>query len=262
MAKSIWSGAISFGLVSVPVKMFIAVRSHKISFNQLNKNTGARIQQKRVDASTGEEVPYENIVAGYDLGSSNYVLIEPEELDSLAPIASRTINIDGFVDEAEINPIYYDNTYYLSPDEVGAKPYKMLQQTLDRTGKAAIGTFIMRGRQHIVAIRSMGDRLAMSTLHWGDEVSAPDEIPVKDVEVSDKELNLAEALVDNLSKSFDITEYQDEFTSAVMELIHAKAEGRDAPVINERDVEPISDLLSALAASVEASNQAKANTAV
>src|SRR5919199_47420 len=176
MPRSIWSGAISFGLVNVPVKLFSAVNRKTVRFNQLNKETGNRIQQKRVDPETGEEVSYEQIVKGYELTKDRYVVITPEELDALDPEKSRTIDIEDFVDLEEIDPIYYDHPYYLVPDKGAEKAYGLLMNAMRESEKVAIARVVLRSKEQLVAIRPAGDLLMMETMIFADEVVDPEEL--------------------------------------------------------------------------------------
>src|ERR671917_584388 len=216
MPRSIWSGAISFGLVTVPVKMYSAVSRKNVRFHQLNKETGVRIQQKRVDPTTGEEVPYEDIVKGYELTPDRYVVIEPGELEALDPKKTKSIEIEDFVALEEIDPIYYDHPYYLAPGTGGAKPYKLLLDAMRDTGRVAIATVVIRSKQQLVAVRPMGgDVLGMATMVFPDEIvdsSAIDELEaLADVEINRRELAIAKQLVDSLAAPFDPHAYRDTY---------------------------------------------------
>src|ERR671917_1154579 len=185
MPRSIWSGAISFGLVTVPVKMYSAVSRKTVRFHQLNKETGVRIQQKRVDPTTGDEVPYEDIVKGYELTPDRYVVIEPGELEALDPKKTKAIEIEDFVALDEIDPIYYDHPYYLAPGAGGAKPYRLLLEAMRDTGRVAVANVVIRSKQQLVAVRPMsnGDVLGMATMVFPDEITDPstlDDIPSAD----------------------------------------------------------------------------------
>src|SRR3978361_761431 len=199
MPRSIWTGAISFGLVTVPVKLYSAVSRKTVRFHQLNGKTGVRIQQKRVDPSTGDEVPYEDIVKGYELTPDRYVLIEPGELEALDPKKTKSIEIEDFVALDEIDPIYYDHPYYLAPGPGGAKPYKLLLEAMRDTGRVAIAKVVIRSKQQLVAVRPMGgDMLGMATMVFPDEIVDPSTIEelaaVGDVQVNERELAIAKQL--------------------------------------------------------------------
>src|ERR687884_986887 len=193
MARSIWSGAISFGLVNVPVKLYSAVSRKTVRFHQLNAETGNRIQQKRVDPQTGEEVPYDQIVKGFELTRDRYVVINPDELDALDPEKSRTIDIEDFVDLADIDPVYYDHPYYLIPDKGATKAYGLLLGAMQESGKVAIARVVLRSKEQLVAIRpAPGDVLMMETMVFADEVVPPDSIEdlpeESEAKTSDREL--------------------------------------------------------------------------
>src|SRR5579859_6281956 len=255
MARAIWSGAISFGLVNVPVKLYTATSPKTVRFHQLSAKTGARIKQKRVDASTGEEVAFEDIVKGYELSPDRYVLIEPEELDALDPKATKTIDIEEFVDLAEIDPIYYDHSYYLAPTTGGAKAYRLLLDAMREAGKVAIGRVVIRSKQQLCALRPAGDVMALATMLFGDEVLPPDRIDeldaVGEAEASQRELTMAQQLIDSLSAEFDPSKFKDDYRERVLDLIERKAAGEEIAVAPEaEDTSPAPDLMAALEASL------------
>jgi DNA end-binding protein Ku len=255
MPRAIWSGAISFGLVNVPVKLFSATSPKNVRFNQLNAKTGARIKQKRVDASTGEEVAYEDIVKGYELAPERYVLIEPEELDALDPKATHTIDVEAFVNQDEIDPIFYDSSYYLAPATGGARPYRLLLEALAAENKVAIARVVLRSKQQLCALRAAGDVIALSTMLWGDEVNSPDSLDgLEGAEpASDKELKMARQLIGMQSASFDPADYKDEYRERVLALIEQKANGEEiTPPPAEEAAKPAPDLMAALEASLAA----------
>jgi DNA end-binding protein Ku len=258
MPRSIWTGAISFGLVTVPVKLYSAVNRKTVRFNQLNAKTGSRIQQKRVDASTGEEVEYDDIVKGYELATDRYVVIEPGELESVEPKKTKTIDIEDFVDLDQIDPIYYDHPYYLAPGPGGAKPYRLLLEAMEATGKVAIAKVVIRSRESLVAVRPVGDVLEMATMLFSDEVLDPkqlDDVPKPDdVETKPRELTIAKQLVESLAGDFDPSKYRDTYRDAVMEMIERKASGEEISVAPEADGddEAVPDLMAALKASLDA----------
>jgi DNA end-binding protein Ku len=257
MARSIWSGAISFGLVNVPIKLYSAVSRKTVRFNQLNAETGNRIQQKRVDPETGEEVPYEQIVKGFELTKDRYVVITPDELDALDPERTRTIQIEDFVDQVDIDPIYYDHPYYLVPDKGAAKAYGLLLGAMEQAGKVAIARVVLRSKEHLVAIRPAGELLMMETMIFSDEVVPHDELEdlpdAKELKASDRELKMAQQLIDSLSSSFEPERYHDEYREKVLDLIERKAEGQEIAVQPEAP-EPakVPDLMAALEASLAA----------
>jgi DNA end-binding protein Ku len=258
MARSIWTGALSFGLVTVPVKLYSAVNRKTVRFHQLNGRTGVRIQQKRVDPTTGEEVPYDDIVKGYELSPDRYVIVEPDELDALDPKKTKTIDIEDFVSLDEIDPIFYDHPYYLAPAPGGAKPYRLLLDAMRETGKVAIARVVIRSKEQLVAVRPMGDVLAMETMVFPDEVLDPsrlDDLPDPDeVQTSERELDIAKQLVESLAASFEPEKYRDTYRDEVLALIERKAQGDEIAVQPEREeaAAPVPDLMSALKASLDA----------
>lgn len=258
MARAIWSGAISFGLVNVPVKLYSATSPKTVRFHQLSAKTGARIKQKRVDASTGEEVAFEDLVKGYELAPDRYVVIEPEELDALDPKTTHTIDIEEFVDLGEIDPIYYDNSYFIAPSAGGAKPYRLLLEAMRESGRVGIGRVVLRSKQQLCALRPTGDVLMLSTMLFGDEVNSPDRLDeldaIRETETSPRELKMAEQLIDSLSGEFDPTHYRDDYRDQVLALIERKAAGEEitpAPAAPEAP-SAAPDLMAALEASLAA----------
>ncbi|MGB9184534.1 MAG: Ku protein [Solirubrobacteraceae bacterium] len=255
MARAIWTGAISFGLVNVPVKLYSATSPKTVRFHQLSSKTGTRVRQKRVDPSTGDEVAYEDLVKGYELSPDRYVLIEPEELDALDPKATKTIDIEEFVDLADIDPIYYDHSYYLAPTTGGAKAYQLLLEAMREAGKVAIGRVVIRSKQQLCALRPTNGVMTMSTMLFGDEVLSPDRIDeldaVGEAEASKRELTMAQQLIDSLSAEFDPSKYHDEYRERVLDLIERKAAGEEIAVQPQAEEEaPAPDLMAALEASL------------
>ncbi len=257
MPRAIWSGAISFGLVNVPVKLYSATSPKTVRFHQLSSKTGVRIKQKRVDPSTDEEVSYEDIVKGYEITPDTYVLIEPDELEALDPKATKTIDIEEFVDLAEIDPIYYDHNYYLAPTAGGAKAYRLLLDAMREAGKVGVGRVVLRSKQQLCALRPTGDVLTLTTMLFGDEVLSPDRLDELDAasesEASKRELAMAQQLIDSLSTEFDPSRYHDEYRERVLELIERKAAGEEITVQPQAE-EPAAapDLMAALEASLAA----------
>jgi DNA end-binding protein Ku len=257
MARSIWSGAISFGLVNVPIKLYSAVSRKTVRFNQLNSETGNRIQQKRVDPDSGEEVPFDQIVKGFELTKDRYVVITPDELDALDPERSRTIQIEDFVDQADIDPIYYDHPYYLVPDKGAAKAYGLLLNAMEASDKVAIARVVIRSKEALVAIRPAGELLMMETMIFHDEVVPHDDLDdlpdSTDLKVSDREVKMAQQLIDSLSSEFEPEKYRDEYRDKVLDLIERKASGEDIVVQPEAPAPAkVPDLMAALEASLAA----------
>jgi DNA end-binding protein Ku len=259
--RAIWSGALSFGLVNVPVKLYSATRSKDVRFNQLHAKDGARIRQKRVSSANGEEVPLEEIVKGYEISPDTYVTITAEELDAIAPKASRLIEIEEFVDLDDIDPLFYENSYYLVPDKTGGKAYALLLAAMTSENKVAIGRVVLRSKEYLTAVRPLGDALAMSTMRFADEIVPRDSLeglPGKDVEAGAKEVAMARQLIESLSTAFEPDKYQDTYREAVLEMIQQKAEGREIVVEPESPAPAKSvDLMAALEASLAAAKQRK-----
>jgi DNA end-binding protein Ku len=263
MPRAIWSGSISFGLVNIPIKLYAAVSRKTVHFNQLDSRTGARVKHKKVSAADGEEVPTEAIVKGYELASGEYVTVGDDELASLDPEASRAIDIEEFVDQADIDPIFYDSAYLVAPDKATLKPYALLAQAMEESGKVAIARFVMRSKQYLCAVRPQDGKLLLSTMVYADELNDAGEIPeladVEDVEVSTKELDMARQLIASLSADFDAARFEDTYRTQVLDLIERKAAGQTEiiapPVAMEED--KVVDLMAALEASVKSAKQAR-----
>jgi DNA end-binding protein Ku len=259
MARSMWMGTLNFGLVSMPVKLYSAVTSKSVHFNQLHVADNARIQQKRVCSADGEEVPFEEIVKGYELAPERYVVIEDSELAALSPEATRTIEIQDFVEIEEIDRIYFDQPYYVVPHRGGGRSYKLLLEAMRETGKVAIARVVLRSRERLVAVHPHGDVLMMTTLNYADEINPTSELRELGSEeasssaVGERELDVARRLVQSLAEPFDISRYKDTYREAVLDLIDRKASGEEIVVEPRPDVEALQspDLMSALQASLE-----------
>ena len=256
MARSIWGGAISFGLVNVPVKLFTAVRKKDVRFNQLHEKDGGRIQMKRVCSLDGEEVPYEEVAKGYEIASGSYVMIDPDELDGLDPEATHTIDIEDFVELDQIDPLYFDSTYYVVPDERGVKAYRLLLEAMGEAGKVGIARVVMRTKQYLVAVRPVGDALVMSTMNFADEVvpqTELDGLPTEAADASERELRMANQLIESLTTDFDPEQYRDTYREQVLDLIERKAGGQELVAVStEERPTPVVDLMAALEASLQA----------
>jgi DNA end-binding protein Ku len=263
MPRAIWSGSVSFGLVNVPIKLVSATSPKDVHFNQLHDADGGRINQKRVCSVDGEEVDYSHIVKGYDLGGGRYVVIEPEELRSIDPEASRSIDIEEFVDLVDIDPIFFDHSYYLVPEDRAVKPYALLVGAMADTGKVALGRFVLRTKQYLAALRPKDGVLVLSTMLFADEVIATGDLDVPTTDKTkpaDRELAMAKQLIESLSAPFDPTKYQDDYRQKVLDLIERKAEGQviaEAP--EPAAAAPVVDLMAALEASLTAARAAKAD---
>ena len=260
MARAIWSGAINFGLVSVPVKIFTAVKPKGIAFHQVDEKTGARIRYKRVSEKTGREVPYEKIAKGYEIGDDKYVVIEPKELEELTPEATHTIDIEDFVELEQIDPIYYEHTYFLAPDTGGDKAYTLLLKAMKDSQKVAIGRVVIRTKEYLAAIRPYERALALETMFFPDEIVSVDDIRgvPKQQRPADREMKMAKQLIDSLSTDFDPDKYHDEYRKRVEGLIKKKAKGQTITIHEEAKETPkVVDLIEALKASVEQSGGSK-----
>ena len=261
-ARSIWTGTITVGLLTIPVKLYSAVRPKGIAFNQLDVETKSRIRYQKVSESTGEIVPTEHIVKGYDLGDENWVVITDDDLAPLAPAKSKEIGVDAFVAADDIPAVMYDAGYIVGPGKAAAKPYALLARALADTERVGIGKFVMRQKEYLCAVRSDGARLTLSTLVFPDEVVDPAEdedleVVRAGIDISDRELAMAHTLVEALSDPFEPANFADTYRASVMELIEAKAEGRTLAVESPPASGQVVDLAAALEASVEAAKASR-----
>jgi DNA end-binding protein Ku len=257
MPRSIWTGAISFGLVNVPVKLYSAVSPKNVRFHQLHAEDGGRVRQKRVCSLDGEEIPYDEIVKGYEIGPDRYVIIEPAELEALEVQGTRTIDIEDFVALDDIDPIFFDHPYYLAPNTGAAKSYKLLLEAMRASGRVAIARVVLRTKQYLCALRATEDGvLTLSTMNYGDEVIAPDSLDELDaaaeVEANDRELAMAQQLIDSLSSDWEPSKYRDDYRERVLELIERKAAGEEIAVQPTEEPTPVPDLMAALEQSLAA----------
>ncbi len=258
MARAIWSGSISFGLLNVPVKLYSAVSKKSVSFRELRESDGSRVRHKRVAEADGEEVEYGDIVKGYEIAPEQYVVITKDELDELDPKKTRAIEISDFVDLDEIDPIYFDHPYYLGPDKGAERAYALLVKAMADSKKVAIARFVLRNRESLAALRPMGDVMTMATMRFADEVVPPNEITelfADDVEPpKKKELDMAKALIDSLADDFDADSYRDEYREELLALIERKAKGES--IVSAPSDEPTPtkapDLMAALEESLAA----------
>jgi DNA end-binding protein Ku len=255
MARAVWSGSISFGLVNVPVKAYTAVRDHEVSFHQLEKDTGSRIRYRKVSEKTGEEVDADDIELGYEIRKGEYVTFEKGEIDDLRPESTRAIDVSDFVPLEDIDPIYYERTYWLGPgDDSAAKAYQLLLAAMEDRQRVGIGTVVMRNKQYLTAIRPLDGVLAMSTMRFADEVvpqSDVDELPSRRSKPDAKAVKLATQIVDSLATDWDPEKYEDTYTKELRTLIKRKDKGED--LVIEEKAEPrakVLDLMEALEASV------------
>jgi DNA end-binding protein Ku len=269
VARSIWSGSISFGLVNIPVKLFSAVKDKDVHFHMLHRVDGARVQQKLVCPADGKEVPRNEVVKGYEFAPDRYVTVQSEELEGLAPKASRTIEIQDFVNLVEIDPTYYDRPYYLAPDKHSEKAYHLLVEAMARSQKVALARFVMREKEYLAALRPDGSSgiLLLETMRFADEIT-----PVREIEseaeidgggpkVSDRELSVAQQLIDSLTSEFEPEKYRDDYRDRVLTLLDQKVKGEEV-VLPPAPEEPsrVIDLVSALEASLAEAKQRKKET--
>jgi DNA end-binding protein Ku len=255
MARAIWTGAITFGLVTVPVRLYTATSSHKPTFHQFKRGTGQRIRNRRVTENTGEEVTYDNVVKGADIGDGRHVIVTPEELEAIEPGRSRALEIEDFVDLRDIDPVVWDTTYYLGPDGDAAEgPYELLRRAMVSTGKVAIGRFVMRDRQYLATIRPIGEVLGLSTMYFADEVRGVDVVDRVPVDRAPDALHLeiAQQLIQFMSTEWDHSRYRDTYQERVDALIERKSRGE--MVMTEQAPRPMdkaAGLLDALRRSIE-----------
>jgi DNA end-binding protein Ku len=259
MARAIWSGAISFGLVAVPVKLFPATEQKDIRFHQFKEGTQQRIRNKRVSEETGREVDYQDIVKGYEVEKGKFVIVTPEELEGVAPEKSRTIEIEDFVPLDEIDPIYFEKTYYLAPeDEAGAKKaYALLLEAMKKEGQVAIGRFVMRTKEYLAALRPMDGILTLETMYFPDEIrdaSEVENVPVR-TKAGEREVKMARELIGSLATSWDPKRYHDQYRERVLKLIRDKAKGKEVVLPEAPGPSKVADLMEALRQSIEATKK-------
>ena len=255
MARPIWTGSISFGMVNIPVKLFSAVSHKEVRFHMVHDADGARIKQKRICSQDGKEVPYEHIAKGYQVSPEQVIVIDPEELERLDPKATRAIDIESFADLAEIDPIYFESSYHLVPDRGANKAYGLLTKALKDTNRVGIARFVLRAKQYLCAVRAVDNGLMLSTMLYADEIvpqSSLDGIPEKQETPREQELKMAEQLVQSLSTRFEPEKYHDEYREKVLDLIKRKARGERITLPRvTREPSKVVNLLDALKASLE-----------
>jgi DNA end-binding protein Ku len=258
MARAIWSGSISFGLLNVPVKLYSAVARRNIALREIRESDSARIKHRRVAEGTDEEVPYDEIIKAYEITPGQYVPLSKDEMSAMAPEKDRAIDVVDFVDLDEIDPIYFDSPYYLGPADGAEKAYSLLAKAMEASGKVAIARFVFRNKEHLAAIRTSGNVLTLTTMRFADEVVAASELeevlPDKAPAVAKKEQEMAEQLIESLSTDFDPTAYRDEYREQLLGLIERKAEGKEI-VASEGEAPQATkapDLMAALEESIAA----------
>jgi DNA end-binding protein Ku len=249
MPRAIWSGAISFGLVNIPVRLFTAVSSKEIHFHMLHGADGGRIELKRFCAAEGREIPYDQIVKGYELSPNRWVTITSEELEAIDPEATHTVDIQAFVNASEIDPVYYETTYHVAPDKGAAKAYTLLLEAMRRAGKVALARVVLRTRERLCSVRPHGDGLALTLLNHADEIVSQESVglPAR-AESSDRELTMAGQLIESLAAPFDPARLPDTYRERVLELVRRKSEGEElvsAPAAHPAEIVNLADALAA-----------------
>ena len=256
MPRTMWKGAISFGLVSIPIKVFPATEEKGLSFNQLHDEDHGRIKYQRVCAKCGEIVPFEHIVKGYEYEKDKYVVLTDEELDSVPVESSRAIDILQFVDREEIDPVYYKKSYYLIPEETGIKAYKLLREALSEDGRVGVAKVSFRDKEHLSALRFKDDVLVLETMYWPDEIRAADFPELeKDAKLRPQEVQMARTLIDNLTEDWHPEQYRDEYREALLDIVEKKVAGEEIEFIEAPEPTRVVDLMEALKASVEAAKK-------
>jgi DNA end-binding protein Ku len=268
VARAIWSGSISFGLLNVPVKLYSAVSKQTVRFRELREDDGARVRHKRVAESDGEEVPYEKIVKGYEYAPDQYVVLGRDELAELDPQKTRAIEIQDFVDLDDIDPIYFEQPYYLGPDKGAERAYALLVQAMNEARKVAIARFVLRNKEHLAAIRPMGDVLTLTTMRFHDEVSSPQDLDgevfeeAKPKKPEKRELEMAKQLIESLTSDFKPDRYRDEYREELLDLLERKAAGKEVVSAPTEEPKPTKapDLMAALEESLAAVRGEEAET--
>jgi DNA end-binding protein Ku len=252
MPRSIWNGTITLGLIAVPIKVHSATESHTIHFHQVHAEDGARIKQKRICSKEGKEIPYEEVAMGYELRGGAFVPLDKEEIDAAAGDRSHTIDLEQFVDPMQVDPVFYDRTYYLGAGKDGEDAYRLLLDALKRAKRSGIGRWVFHNREYLVAVRAGRDLLVLHTMRFADELVAVEklDIPKPSRKPAERELDMAEQLVDSLKKNFRPASFKDSYRERVAELIRRKAEGEEIEFPEPEAVEAPDDLMAALEASL------------
>jgi DNA end-binding protein Ku len=263
MARAIWTGTISFGLLNVPVRLYSAVSRRNISLREIRESDSSRIKHRRVAEGTDEEVPYDEIIKAFEITPGNYVPLSKEDMSALAPEKTRAIEVIDFVDTDEIDPMYFESPYYLGPAEGAEKAYSLLAAAMESSGKAAIARFVFRNKEHLAAIRASNGVLTLTTMRFADEVVPPSELddvlPQKKAKAGKREQQMAEQLIESLSTKFDPSAYRDEYREQLLGLIERKAEGKEivTPEAEAPKATKAPDLMAALEESIAAVQEKK-----
>jgi DNA end-binding protein Ku len=256
MPRTMWKGAISFGLVSIPVGLYPATEEKTLRFNQLHDEDHGRIKYQRYCSKCGEEVPFEHIVKGYEYEKDKYVILENEDFDAVPVQSSRAIDIIRFVDIEDIDPIYYQKSYYLVPEETGLKAYTLLRQAMEADGRVAVAKISFREKEHLAALRFKDEVFVLETMFWPDEIRATEfDVLEKKVSVRPQEVQMAKSLIDNLTAEFNPEELKDEYREALLGIVEKKIAGEEIEVVPEAEPTKVVDLMEALKASVEATKK-------
>jgi DNA end-binding protein Ku len=252
MPRSIWNGWLSWGTVNIPIKLFSAIEDKSVHFNQLHAKDGARIKQKRINPRSGDEVPFKRIVRGYEVSPDRWVVLSKEDAQAAEGRRAKVVDIDEFVSAAEIDPVFYAQPYYVGPQEGGEHAYRVVQKALEQSGRVGIGRFVLRSREQLVALRPVGDALALIKLRFHDELVEPDSVEIEKAKKSpgEREVAMAAKLVDSLAGDFEPEKYEDTHRQALMELVKRKANGETIEPAEREPAEPTDDLMAALEASV------------
>jgi len=263
MPKSIWKGVISFGMVSIPIKLYTATESKDVSFNLLHKECRSRLKQLRWCPVHEREVPWEEVGRGYEYTKGQYVMMEEDDFESLPLASTHTIDLSAFVRLEEIDPIYFERSYYLEPEDVGVKPFALLMQALRKSQRVAIGKIALRNKEHLCTLRPQNGSLVLETMFYADEIRSTEELnlPGEDIKISERELEMADSLVELLAEPFDATKYKDDYRVALMSVIESKLQGQEIAAPPPAPGK-VTDLMAALKASVEAAKRQREPEAV
>jgi DNA end-binding protein Ku len=255
--RSIWNGWLSWGTVNVPVKLYSAVQDKSIHFNQLHGKDGARIKQKRINPRTGEEVPYDRIVRGYEVSPDKWVVLTKEDAQAAEGSRAKVIDIEEFVAVDQIDPVYYDKPYWIGPQEGGEHAYQVVEKALEKSGKVGIGRFVLRSKESLVALRARDGILTLATMRFDEELIPPDKVNYEEAKKApgDREVNMAAKLVDSLAGDFKPDKYEDTYREAVLQLVEKKAKGEEIEIPEAKAEEETDDLMAALEASLSGSGK-------
>jgi DNA end-binding protein Ku len=260
--RSIWKGAINFGMVTIPVKLYTATEQKDVRFRLVHAQDGAPIEEKRFCTAEDKEVQWDELARGYEVEKGEFVILAPEEIEEAAPETTRTIEIGDFVELEEIDPIYFEKSYFLEPVEAGAKPFNLLRRALDETGRVAVARVAIRSKERLATLRVYDETLVLETMYWPDEIRSPDQLELpsgRAASPAPKEVEMARSLVENLSSRFDAEQYQDRYRIALQELIEAKMSGEKRAAKRRKPQPKVVDLMDALEASLAAAREGRSD---